>query len=162
MKTQNIEEVYREYSKQVYKYLFCLTHDDVLSEDLTQETFYIAFKNIKQYRGECKLYVWLCQIAKNLWYKELTKIKKIETVNIEEIQLISYENLENNCIDKLDLINRIKTLDERTQEIIFMKITGELKFKQIGEILGISENLARISFYRGKQKLKEDGLDEKK
>lgn len=162
MKTQNIEEIYMGYSKQVYKYLFCLTHDDLLAEDLTQETFYIAVKNIKQYRGDCKIYVWLCQIAKNLWYKELKKVKKIETVNIEEIQLISYENLENNCIDRLDLINRIKTLDERTQEIIFMKITGELTFKQIGEILGISENLARISFYRGKQKIKEADLYEKK
>ena len=89
MGTQNIEEIYIEYSKQVYKYLFCLTHNNALSEELTQETFYIALKNIKQYRGECKLYVWLCQIAKNLWYKELKKTKKINHLDIENVQLIA-------------------------------------------------------------------------
>ena len=162
MGTQNLEEIYIEYSKQVYKYLFCLTHNDALSEELTQETFYIALKNIKQYRGECKLYVWLCQIAKNLWYKELRKSKKTDNVDLEEIQVIAYENFENNCINKLDLINKIKKLDERTQEIIFLKITGKLSFKEIGEILGISENLARVTFYRGKQKIKEvDGYERK-
>ena len=155
MGTQNIEEIYVEFSKQVYKYLFCLTHNYALSEDLTQETFYIALKNIKQYRGECKLYVWLCQIAKHLWYKELKKSKKTDNLNIEEIQLVAYENFENSCINKLDLISKIKKLDERTQEIFFLKITGELTFKEIGEILGISENLARVTFYRGKQKIKE-------
>ena len=67
----------------------------------------------------------------------------------------------NNCINNLDLINRIKKLDQRTQEIIYLKITGELTFKEIGEILGISENLARVSFYRGKQKIKEVDKDEK-
>lgn len=152
---QNIEEIYKEYSKQVYKYLFCLTHNDTLSEDLTQETFYIAVKNINRYRGECKLYVWLCQIAKNLWYKELQKTRKVSTINLDEVQLVSYENLENNCMDKIDLINKIRKLDKRTQEIIYLKITGELTFKEIGEILGISENLARVAFYRGKQRIKE-------
>ena len=152
---QNIEEIYIEYSKQVYKYLFCLTHDDALSEDLTQETFYMAFKYIRKYRGECKLYVWLCQIAKNLWFKELKKKKKLTAINLDEIQLISYENIENNCMDKLDLIDRIKKLDERTQEIMYLRITGELTFKEIADILEISENLARVTFYRGKQKIKE-------
>ena len=159
---QNIEEIYKEYSKQVYKYLFCLTHNDALSEDLTQETFYQAFKHIKQYRGECKLYVWLCQIAKNLWLKKLKKTHNINIVNLDEIQIVSYESLENNCTDKLDLINKIKKLDTRTQEIFYLKITGEFTFKEIGEILGISENLARVSFYRGKQKMKEVDENEKK
>lgn len=152
---QYIEEIYVEYSKQVYKYLFSLTHNDSLSEDLTQETFYIAFKNISKYRGECKLYVWLCQIAKHLWFKELKKMKRINTVNIDEAQIISYQNLETNCMNKVDLINKMQKLDERTQEIMFLKITGELTFKEIGEIMGISENLARVTFYRGKQKIKE-------
>jgi RNA polymerase sigma factor (sigma-70 family) len=153
MGTQNLDEIYVEYSKQVYKYLFCLTHNYALSEELMQETFYIALKNIKQYRGECKLYVWLCQIAKHLWYKELKRTRKIDEVDIEEMQLISYENFENNSVRKLDLMQKIKKLDERTQEIIFLKITGELTFKEIGEILGISETLARVTFYRGKQKI---------
>ena len=70
---QNIEEIYQEYSITVYKYLFCLTQNRDISEELTQETFAIAVGDIKKFRGECKLSVWLCQIAKHLWYKELKK-----------------------------------------------------------------------------------------
>ncbi len=157
MSTQNMEEIYEEYSKQVYKFLFCLTHNDNLSEDLTQETFYIAVKEINKFRGDCKLYVWLCQIAKNLYYKELKKMKKLTTISLNSMNLnnISTENnIENECTNKIDVYHKIDKLDERTKEIIYLRIIGDLSFKKIGEILNISENLARVLFYRGKQKLK--------
>lgn len=51
MGTNNIEEIYVTYSKQIYKYLFCLTWDDSLSEELTQETFFIAMKNINKFKS---------------------------------------------------------------------------------------------------------------
>ena len=86
---QNIEEVYRENFNMIYKYLFCLTRNVDIAEELTQETFYIAVKNINSFRGECKISVWLCQIAKNLWYKELKKKSKElcnEVVNIDDTE----------------------------------------------------------------------------
>ena len=61
---QNIEEVYKQYSNTVYKYLFCLTGKEEIAEELTQETFAIAIKQINKFRGDCKISVWLCQIAK--------------------------------------------------------------------------------------------------
>lgn len=85
---QNIEQIYKEHFKTVYKYLFCLTHDSDISEELTQETFYRAVKKINTYKGECKISVWLCQIAKNLWYDYCRKNKK--NMNIEEIFDIRY------------------------------------------------------------------------
>ena len=65
---QNIEKIYEEYSKIVYKYLFCLTNNKDISEELTQETFYKAILKIDTFKGKCKMSVWLCQIARNLWY----------------------------------------------------------------------------------------------
>ena len=89
---QNIEEIYKEYSITVYKYLFCLTQNRDISEELTQETFAIAVEDIKKFRGECKLSVWLCQIAKHLWYKELKKRKKNANVSFEEVNdIILYD-----------------------------------------------------------------------
>jgi len=58
---ENGEEIYNQYSNIVYKYLICLTQDDELSQDLTQETFAIALNKINSFRYECKLSVWLCQ-----------------------------------------------------------------------------------------------------
>ena len=154
---QDLEQIYKQYFETVNKYLFCLTHNSDISEELTQETFYRAVKKINTFKGECKMSVWLCQIAKNLWYDELKKNKKLE--NIEQTFLIqSEENLEENIIlneNKLELYKKLQKLDKQTREVIYLRITGELSFKEIGDILNKTENWARVTFYRGKQKLKE-------
>ena len=71
-----MEEIYKKYSKLVYKYLYTLTRDIEISEELTQETFYSAIKNLKNFRNECKISVWLCQIAKHKWIDYLSNNKK--------------------------------------------------------------------------------------
>ena len=147
----------------VYKYLFCLTHNSDISEELTQETFYRAVKKINTYNGKCKISVWLCQIAKHLWYNQCRKNKRIvdtdETFDIEDPQ-----NLEEQFIageEKVLLYKKMQNLDEKTREVMYLRITGELSFKEIGEILGKTENWARVTFYRGKSKLKEVDENEK-
>ena len=156
---QNLEQLYEEYFQTVNKYLFCLTHNVDISEELTQETFYRAVKKINTYRGECKISVWLCQIAKNLWYDYCRKSKKV--INADEQELLkiqSPDKLEEQVIlndEKMSLYKKMQKLDEKTREVIYLRITGELSFKEIGIILNETENWARVTFYRGKNKLKE-------
>lgn len=156
---QNLEELYKEHFNAVYKYLFCLTHDANLSEELTQETFYRAVLKINTFKGECKILVWLCQIAKNLWYDELKKNNKLSKINEDDLAIIiSNENIEENVIlneEKIELYKKMQKLDSKTREVILLRITGELSFREIGEILNKTENWARVTFYRGKNKLKE-------
>ncbi len=156
---QDMEQIYEEYFETVNKYLFCLTHNNDISEELTQETFYKAVKKIDTYKGECKISVWLCQIAKNLWYDECRKNKKI--INTEENSLFDIQTLdtvEEKVIasdEKMLLYKKMQLLDEKTREVIYLRITGELSFKEIGVILNQTENWARVTFYRGKNQLKE-------
>lgn len=156
---QNMEEIYKDYFKTVNKYLFCLTHNDDISEELTQETFYRAVKKINTYKGECKISVWLCQIAKNLWYDKCRRDKRL--VHIEENELFNIQtlnNIEDDIISKegKSLLNKkIQKLDEKTREVIYLRIVGELTFKEIGVIMNKTENWARVTFYRGKNKMKE-------
>lgn len=156
MEKQNLEQVYKENVSAVYKYIFCLTRDTYLTEELTQETFYQATKGIHNFRGDCKIAVWLCQIAKRLWYKELSK-RKNEFVPIDELEEIkSEDNLESSYlhnIEKVELFKMLHQLDEITREIMYLRLTGELSFAEIGDILGGTENWARVTFYRGKQKI---------
>ena len=158
---QNIEEIYKEYFKTVNKYLFCLTHNDDISEELTQETFYRAVKKINTYKGECKISVWLCQIAKNLWYDKCRRDKRL--VHIEESELFNLQalnNIEEEIIskeEKMLLKDKIQKLDKKTREVIYLRIVGELSFKEIGVIMNKTENWARVTFYRGKNKMK--GVD---
>lgn len=153
---QNIEEIYKEHSNAVYKYLFCLTGSEDLSEELTQETFSIAVKEIKKFKGNCKVSVWLCQIAKHLWYKELKKKKNISIEEIGDLQ--ETETVEDFILkkeDKIKLFKDIQKLDEKSRELIYLRMVGNLDFTEIGEILGKTPNWARVNFYRAKQKIRE-------
>ena len=163
---QNIEEIYKEYSMTVYKYLFCLTQNRDISEELTQETFAIAIEDIKKFRGECKLSVWLCQIAKHLWYKELKKRKKNANVSFEEVNdnILYDESLEEIICEKeekLKLFKDMQKLDEKSREVMYLRMVGNLSYEEIGEILGKTANWSRVTFYRAKQKIREGNKDEK-
>ncbi len=156
---QDIEKIYEEYFETVNKYLFCLTHNNDISEELTQETFYKAVQKIHTYKGECKMSVWLCQIAKNLWYDQCRKNKKIlKTEESELLEVQDLTSLEEQIIsndEKITLYKKMQSLDEKTREVMYLRITGELSFKEIGVILNKTENWARVTFYRGKNRLKE-------
>lgn len=157
---QNIEKIYEEHFETVNKYLFCLTHNSDISEELTQETFYKAIEKINTYKGDCKISVWLCQIAKNLWYDLCRRNKKI--VNLEKKELFDSETLdtlEEQIIsndEKISLYKKMQNLDDKTREVMYLRITGELSFKEIGIILNKTENWARVTFYRGKKLIKGD------
>lgn len=161
----DIEDVYKEYFKTVYKYLCCLTQNAEKAEELTQEAFCEAIRQIDNFKGKCKIEVWICQIAKNLWYDEIKKNKKkTELLEIENIEDTAFD-LENKIIleeEKISLYKKIHNLDSVTKEIIILRINGELSFKEIGIIFNKSENWARVNFYRGKKKLQEGvDIDEK-
>ena len=163
---QNIEEIYKEYSTTVYKYLFCLTQNRDISEELTQETFAIAVEDIKKFRGECKLSVWLCQIAKHLWYKKIKKSKKSVNVSLEEVNdnILYDESLEEIICEKeekLKLFKDMQKLDEKSREVMYLRMVGNLSYEEIGEILGKTANWSRVTYYRAKQKIREENKDEK-
>ncbi len=162
---QNIEQIYKQYCNTIYKYLFCLTHNEDIAEDLTQETFAIAVKEINKFKGDCKISVWLCQIAKHLWYKQLKKGKKNENISMEELkeEIPSNETIEDIVCkkeEKIKLFKDIQKLDEQAREVIYLRMVGNLNFIEIGEILGKTPNWARVTFYRAKQKIKEVNRDE--
>ncbi|RAV11894.1 RNA polymerase sigma factor [Paenibacillus contaminans] len=155
---ESIEHLYEAYAQTVYKYLFSITQNAELSEELTQETFYQAMRTIRHFRGECKISVWLCQIAKRAWYKEMSKNKKLQTRSTEQpgFPLYARENIENDVLqneEKLAMFRLLHSLDEKTKEVMYLRLSGELSFSEIGEIVGQSETWARVTFYRGKQKM---------
>lgn len=164
---QEIEQIYKKYYTVVYKYLFCLTHNSDIAEELTQETFYKMIKKIDTFKGNSKLSVWLCEIAKNLWYDELRK-KKYQTVSYDEIEMSNStaykQNVENNYINKEEFdetTKRIENLDNLSKRVLYLRLNSDMSFKEIGDILGKTETWARVTFYRAKQKIKEDCSDGK-
>lgn len=156
-----MEEIYKEYSKVVYYYLFSLCHNEFIAEELTQETFFRAVKTIGKFRNECKIQVWLCQIAKNLWYKETQRTKKLVSISInEEIGEIESEyKIEEEFIEKEEeayVYKQIEKLNSPRRELVYLRLKLGLPFKDLGQIIGKSETWARVEFYRWKQKIIEE------
>lgn len=159
-----MEEIYRRYSKMIYGFLFSKCADADTAEELTQETFYQAMKSIDRFRGESSVSTWLCGIAVNVWQQHLRKQAKTRTDisldNLEstsDMQLSKSPSAEQLCLEKLstfELLELLHKLDDPMREVMYLRLMGELSFKEIGQIMQQSENWARVTFYRGKEKLK--------
>ncbi len=156
----DMDQIYRTYERMVYQFLYMRTHDAHWSQDLLQETFLRAVTSISRYDGSCKLSVWLCQIARHVLWQELRKRGKTDFAELAdsipdpgnpdaETQVLQSE-------DRVGLYRAIHRLSEKEREVVLYRITGELSFREIGEILEKSENWARTTFYRAKLRLREE------
>ena len=67
------EDMYQRFFKDVYLFVFSISKDRQIAEDITQETFFKALKEIKNFRGDCSVKSWLCQLAKNLYISQITR-----------------------------------------------------------------------------------------
>lgn len=156
---KHFDQIYRESADIVYRYLFSLTHNQDLSEELTQQTFYEALRQAGKYRGDAAPSTYLCGIAKNLLKKELTRRARQAHVPLEDAEfLLRTDSAEAQALQndrQADLFRHIHALPERMREVVYLRLAGELPFGEIGAILGESETWARVTFYRAKQKLME-------
>lgn len=150
-----MDELYEENAKIVYHYLYSICHNKQLAEDLTQETFLQAYKSLDRFDGKCKVSTWLCQIAKHLFYQYLEKNKHEVPMEMDE-QTPANEDIQKKVMmryELLDVLKDMQKLPAQMREVMYLRITGDLSFKEIGEIMGRSENWARVNFYRGKEAL---------
>lgn len=137
--------VYRENAKLVYRYLIsvgCPTRD---VEDILQETFVKALINIDSYRGESKISVWLCQIAKNVWFDQLKKWKRNATLPFME------EGIQDSYL--CDWVDLIEQLVEPYRSVFMKKALGDCSYSSLAYEYGKSENWVRVTFYRARVQL---------
>ena len=153
---QPMEEIYKSYAMTVYKYLLSMTHDEDLSEELTQETFYQAIRTIDRFDESCRISTWLCGIAKNVLITYRRKNKQHEELSDWDAPEPPEQEEAIRAEERVLLIRRIHDLQEPAREVVYLRVFGELSFKEIGEIFGKSENWARVTFYRGKEKLRKE------
>ena len=154
--SSDMEQYYREYGRKVFLYLMTLCGNADTAEELTQETFYRALRSLKKYKGDSSVYTWLCSIARNAWLEELRRRSKHKTEEISELieDTSPRPDEEAESEDsRIRLLKSIHSLPETEKEIILLRASQELSFREIGEIFGKSENWARVTYYRAKQKL---------
>ena len=158
------EQVYDLYFRDVYRYILKLSGSEHVAEEITSDTFFKALRSIGKFRGSCDMRVWLCQIAKHLWYQHLRKANR-ETELPEEAELPLVPSAEEEAVSRsgqLDLLRRVHELPEPGREVVYLRAFGGLSFREIGDVLGKTETWARVTFYRGKERLKQGGCDDEK
>ena len=156
----NIQEVYEKYFTVVYRYLLSLSHNTHIAEELTQETFFKALKKVDDFRGECDLRVWLCQISKNTYYDYLKKNKKYvpEAQNELSEDVFSTDFIQD-FSDKETVFRVHKVLhklSEPYKEVFSLRVFGELSFTTISSLFGKSESWARVTYHRTCKKIREE------
>ncbi len=153
--TINLDEMYKEYSKMVYAFLYSMCKNRHLAEDLTQDTFLKAYKNIEKYDENRKMSTWLCEIAKNLYIDHTRKHKNKE---IPDDLLVS-ETLgkaeENHNTDNYpsvhDILKLVHSLDEPYKEVFLLRYSMGFSYGEIADLFGEKEGWARLVYYRSRK-----------
>ena len=152
----DFERIYAEYYDAVYGYCLRLTHDHHLAEEVTQESFFKALKAIDSFHGECRLQVWLCQIAKNTYFSLLKKRKHTAPMEGDWPDPADLEERLGDKEEALQIHRVLHTLPEPYREVFWLRTFGELSFSQIGELFEKTESWARVTYHRARLKIKEE------
>lgn len=149
-----IEKIYESYYKDVYHFVLALSRNDHVAEDITQETFMKAIKAVDHFKGNCDVRVWLCQIAKNLFYTYRKKQNR-QVDNAEEAVAgkACQTDIVKDMVDKEQAIrihHIVHSLEEPYKEVFHLRVFGELPFKEIAAIFGKTESWARVTYHRAR------------
>ncbi len=151
------EDIYNNYFKDIFLYIYSLSGDRHIAEDITAETFMKAIKSIEKFKGNCDIRVWLCQIAKNCYFSFLRKKKK--TVHLDELSEqkdnFNFEQKISSTEESMEIHEILHNLDEPYKEVFSLRVFGELSFKQIACLFGKSDNWACVTYHRARNKIKE-------
>ena len=162
---QLLQKLFEEYYMNIYRYLYSMSRDASLSEDLTSEVFLEAVRSIASFRGRSDIKTWLFSIARHRWFAYLRKKKRQPEIQpLEWLQEICVDTPEEKYLAR-EAGQRIQELieqqPERTAGILTMRLEG-YSFHEIGAKYGISESSARVIDFRAREKirmiLKKEGL----
>lgn len=159
--------LYNLYKNQIYKYLYYLSGNSHIAEELLQETFIRVYKSVGSFKGQSKISTWIYGIARNVYLTNYSKEKKQED-KLERYKNLQLDKVHKNPVDEVEdkeavkgIINIINLMEEPYRQVIILRVFNKLSFKEIGEVMERRETWARTIFHRGKVKLKGRIKDER-
>lgn len=158
---KQLAAIYEEIQPKLYTYFYIKTADASAAEDLTQDVFYEAMKSIHRFNGQSSISTWLFAIAHHLLSKYYRSNRYKRTLHENMMHTHSPLPLTTEQVVELQestklLLQKINALDPPGREIVLLRVYGDCSFKEIGELLGKTENYVRVSFHRLKLKLQQE------
>lgn len=150
-------EIYEKQVGKVYRFLLRLSGNEQVAEELTQQTFFKAFLHMGSFKGNCSLYTWLCTIGKNEWFMECRKHKNLPLEILQEVDGGTSPEEELLSRSRQSIVRKaIWILSEPYREVVILRVYGELPFSEIGAHFHKTQGWAKVTFYRGKERLKKE------
>lgn len=154
------EQIYSAYFKSVYRYIWKLSGDEHIAEEITSETFLKVMRSIGNFRGECDMRVWICQIAKNTYYSYLKK--NCRTVSADETELQSIADPSAFVEERVGIQDEARqirkilhTIPDPYKEVFMWRVFGELSFKEIGALHSKTDNWACVTYHRARKMIQD-------
>ena len=150
--------LYDRYYKSIFVFIYRRTDDEELSADITSQVFLKALINIKKYEYKgVPFSAWLFRIAFNEINMYFRKSKGQRTVSLEQgnLNLLMEEvRDEDSTALQARMLQALKTLDEPELQLIELRFFERRSFAEVGAIVSITENNAKVKVYRILDKLK--------
>lgn len=153
------EELYLLYRQDMYKTAYSILQDSFEAEDVVHEAFLIVIKKLdKISKIKCpRTHAFLIIIVKNLAFKVYNERKKINTYDIDNIEMADSTDIEDEVISEIELSqleNILKQLPEDYYQILFLEQYMGFTIKDISESLNITYENAKKRLQRAKSKLR--------
>ena len=154
--------IFEHHHRFIYKFIYAMLGDHSLAEELTQETFLGAYKNLGSLRSEAALKTWLCSIAKNTVYKSFRSRRKEGKQSEEEVETLDLVDYKNPPPDEKILNKELNTLigaalaklDEDKRVVFILKEIQQLSYNEIAEITGDAIPKLKTDLFRAKAKMR--------
>jgi RNA polymerase sigma factor (sigma-70 family) len=152
-------QVYKLYYKAMFNTAIRIVNDSAQAEDIMQESFLEAFRQIDTYRGESSFGTWLKKIVINKSIDEIRKAKDI--ISIDELDIeVPLQNDDENYIQVLstrveEIRKAIHALPDSYRIILSLYLLEGYDHEEISQVLNISYNLSRTRYSRARKKLLE-------
>jgi RNA polymerase sigma-70 factor (ECF subfamily) len=160
MRKKTLDDVYRLYMGDIYRYIISLCRDHYLAEDIMQETFYRAY----MYLEDCpkdRVKPWLFKVAYNAFVDYKRKDNRVRPVedNLLDAQAAA-GSLEDEVIEREELSNMRRLIDmlpESQKQAIILCDFGALSYKEAADFMGISLSHFKVLLFRARQRIRENG-----
>lgn len=149
----SFELIVEKYQVNILRFVYGMLKQKEASEDITQEVFITVYNKLDMYNNKYSFLNWIMQIAKNKTIDYTRKYRKVYESDIDQAYDVSSTDMgPEESVEFLETKEKVKqylgTLDELDKEIINLRYTEDMTFKDIGQILNITETTVKRRYYK--------------
>jgi len=155
--------IFERYAKPVLSFIYEMVGERDLAEELAQETFVRAFKNLGRLRDDTKLATWLFGIGKNVARESLRSKRKEKQSHCELDAAVLESETNSRVSPSEDLFGReldtairkaLDTLDDDRRLVFILKVYQQCRYDEIAEITGFSVGKVKTDLHRARVELR--------